>query len=385
MQDVREQEITVATGDKNAFTILTEEESKNKPDRQNEEHILPHNNLLIVCSGLALTVFLSALDQTIVATSLPTIVEQLGDGNNYAWIGSAYLLTSAACSPIFGKLNDILGRKMVFFPGIFIFLIGSALCGAAQSMTWLILSRALQGVGGGAILQGTQIILSDIVSLEDRGKYTSVLGSTWGIASILGPLIGGALTDHVSWRWAVKVVFPLLAGLGIGGLFQSMLIGLQAAMPVKDLATTTAAFTLLRLFGSTIGVSIGQTVFSSELRRRIAQVPGYMLDASSSSLIDNVRTLKDIQPLSLRQEVFHAYEKSISTIWIVDTPILGLSFLATLLLKKYTLKRKVTRMPKQNGDQPSGTEKENERHQAPDLEEGSAEATVNFDSEKTDD
>ncbi|KAJ7209100.1 major facilitator superfamily domain-containing protein [Mycena rebaudengoi] len=183
--------------------------------KEDDEHILPHNNLPLVFFGLMMTAFLAALDQTIVATSLPTIVAQLGGGSNYSWVASAYLIASASLCPVYGKLSDILGRKLVLYPSIVIFLVGSALCGAAKSMTWLILARALQGIGGGGIQQLVQIVIGDIVSLEDRGTYGAFIGAMWGIAGVVGPLVGGALTDHVSWRWTFWINLPTggVAGL----------------------------------------------------------------------------------------------------------------------------------------------------------------------------
>ncbi|KAJ7606626.1 major facilitator superfamily domain-containing protein, partial [Roridomyces roridus] len=136
-----------------------------------------------------------------VVTALPSIVADLRGGQNYSWVESAYLISTAALCPAYGKLSDVFGRKWILYPSIIIFLTGSALCGAARTMNWLILSRALQGVGGGGILQLVQIVISDIVPLEVRGTYGSASAVTWVVAGFLGPLIGGALTDHLSWRW----------------------------------------------------------------------------------------------------------------------------------------------------------------------------------------
>ncbi|KAJ7661600.1 major facilitator superfamily domain-containing protein [Mycena polygramma] len=524
-----------------ASKVATTAPEKVKQSKEDDEHIVPHNNIPLVFMALMLTAFLAALDQTIVATALPTIVAQLGGGSNYSWVGSAYLITAAAFSPAYGKLSDIFGRKLVLYPSILIFLIGSALCGAAKSMTWLILARALQGVGGGGIQQLVQIVIGDIVSLEERGTYGSFIGAMWGIAGVIGPLVGGALTDHATWRWcfwinlptgglaglllfrflnlnphvgktlkehtrefdfvglflfvggvvclllgfnqsqngwdrpatiallvvgcatlifgvffeswtkrspiipprlfktrttglifftvffhsfaffsaafylplyfqilgasatksgvliipfsllssltsglggyivsrmgdyrpvmwisyavmaigyglmimlderssiAVQIIYPLIAGIGLGALFLPPLIGLQAAMPVKDMATSSTTFGLFRTLGSTIGISVGQAIWSGVLRQRISKIPNLTLDLSGAALADSARQIQFIQPESVRQQVLHAYTKGVSAIWLVNTPIICVCFIAVLFLKKYSLKRKVIRAGK---------------------------------------
>src|SRR3954463_8234866 len=142
-----------------------------------------------------LVLLLAALDQTIVATALPTIVADLGGLTHLAWVTSAYLLAQTAVTPLYGKLGDLYGRKRVLQSAVVLFLFGSALCGLSQTMDELIAFRAIQGLGGGGLIVLVQSVVGDIVPPRDRGKYQGVFGAVFGFASIAGPLLGGFIVE----------------------------------------------------------------------------------------------------------------------------------------------------------------------------------------------
>ena len=179
---------------------------------------------ILATAGVLGGTFLAAIETTVVAAAMPTVADQLGGLEHYSWVFSAYLLTSTVSIPLWGKLSDLYGRRRFYLWSVGLFLLGSALSGAAQSMPALILFRPLQGVGAGGLLPLGMSVLGDLYTLEERGRMQGLLSGVWGVASVVGPVTGGYITALFSWRWVfyLNIPFGIAAALAVGSLVPAL-------------------------------------------------------------------------------------------------------------------------------------------------------------------
>lgn len=216
------------------------------------------SNVRLVIAGLMLGLFMASLDQTIVSTAMTKIIENLGGLDKFVWVYSAYMIAMVVATPILGKLSDMYGRKRFFLAGIALFIIGSILCGTAQNMVQLIVYRAIQGIGGGALMPIVFTIIFDLFPQEKRGKMMGLFGAVFGLSSVFGPILGATITDNISWRWIFYINVPI-------GILSFIFI-LQAYHESKNHrkqsidwagATVLAAAILSLMFGLELGGSDG--------------------------------------------------------------------------------------------------------------------------------
>ena len=231
---------------------MTDERPSSPPHDPNRPALAgyPNRTKFLTLGGVLVGLLMAALDQTIVSTALPRVVADLGGFDRFAWVFTAYLLASTSLIPVMGKLSDMFGRKWVFVIGMLIFMLGSMLCGASQQMDHLIIFRGVQGIGAAAIMGNAFTVLADLFEPAERGKWQGLFGATFGLASVLGPLTGGYITDNLDWRWIFYVNLPVGA-LSIAVLLYGMptvrALGARRAIDFAGAATLIAAVVLLLL------------------------------------------------------------------------------------------------------------------------------------------
>jgi EmrB/QacA subfamily drug resistance transporter len=245
-----------------------------RPDAESGSTLISPNRRNFVFLAIMLGMLLAALDQTIVATALPTIVADLGGAGHQSWVVTSYLLASTIITALAGRLGDLFGRKRVFQAAVTFFAVGSVLCGSSQSMAMLIGARALQGLGGGAITVTATALIGEVIPLRDRGRYQGAMGAVFGVTTVIGPLLGGYFTDHLTWRWAfwinvpVSIVVFFVAAAAIPSLAARakpiidytgiLLVGLGATG--LTLATSWGGTTYPWKSATIIGLFVGSTV-----------------------------------------------------------------------------------------------------------------------------
>lgn len=220
---------------------------------------LSQTRRILVTVGIMIGMFLAALDATAVSTAMPTVVSSLGGLSVYSWVFSAYILTSTVTLPLWGKFSDIYGRRIFYTLGVGFFLLGSALSGQSKSMIELIIFRAIQGFGGGALLTLGMIIIGEVFSLKERARIQGLFGGVWGLSSIVGPIIGGFITDHLSWRWVfyLNVPFGLIAAIVMGFALKERVKNKKASLDYRGAIVLTAIITLFLLGLMEIGKEDG--------------------------------------------------------------------------------------------------------------------------------
>jgi len=279
-----------------------------------------------VFGALFLALWLAALDQTVVSTALPTMVGDLGGLSYLSWVVTAYLLTSTVAGPLYGKFGDLYGRKIVLQVAIAVFLVGSALCGIAQNMLQLIVFRALEGAGGGGLIVITIAVIGDLIPPRERGRYQGFFGAVFGVATIVGPLVGGFFVDHLSWRWIFYINLPtgILALAVIAAVLPSRSTRRQHAVDYVGALLLTTALSAVILF-----TGLGGTTFPWTSPVMIGLMAASIAGVIAFVAVE-MRAREPILPMSLFANRNFAVASSVG--FIVGLSLFGLGALSLLAI-----------------------------------------------------
>jgi len=291
----------------------------------------PPQHFGVILGSLLLAMLLSSLDQTIFSTALPTIVGELNGLEHMAWVTTAYILAATIGMPIYGKLGDLVGHKQVFIAGIAVFVAGSVVAGSASTMGWLIAGRALQGLGGGGLMITSQAVLAVLVPARQRAKYTAPMGAVFGLSSVLGPLLGGWLTDYHSWRWGLWLNIPLgllALAAAIWGIRLPSRTG-KVQLDTWGIATLVVAVTSTVLVASWGG---GQYAWTSPVILGLAAVA--VVGWTAFALVER-HVADPIMPLTLFRNRTFLFGTAIAVIGIGIGSFAVISYLPTYLQMAY--------------------------------------------------
>ena len=272
---------------------------------------------LAALAALVLVLLLAVLDQTIVAIALPTIVRELGELSHLSWVVTAYLLASTIVAPLYGKLGDMYGRKIVLQIAIVVFLVGSVLCGLSQTTAQLVLARGLQGIGGGGLIVTATAVVGDLVPPRERGRYQGIFGAVFGIATIVGPPLGGLLVDHLSWRWIFYINLPTgaFALFLVGAILRSRTPEQQRTIDYLGAISLSVALTAIVLCTSLGGTAIAWASLS---------VTGLLVLAIAGTItfiVAEIRADDPILPLGLLRNGTFAIACAVTL--IINVSLLG--------------------------------------------------------------